>query len=176
MGLSFVPFPGPSSSGDQVLGERGCCALYWHAFSGVLFVSPGELISAATLQAEVNHPESQELSVSSRACLQFGRGCLSGARIAPFQLWMLPALRLSPAEDGPVCSPLALLWYSLSPLFCERAWQCLRLGLFTGQFFLSFWLSHSLGCYLKLVPSDCPQGIRNAAHPPCSAPACWWRL
>ena len=27
MGLRFVPFPGLSSSGDQVLGERGCCDL-----------------------------------------------------------------------------------------------------------------------------------------------------
>ena len=27
LGLRFVPFPGPSSSGDQVLGERGLCDL-----------------------------------------------------------------------------------------------------------------------------------------------------
>ena len=27
LGLRFVPFPGPSSSGDQVLGERGHCGL-----------------------------------------------------------------------------------------------------------------------------------------------------
>ena len=39
----------------------------------------------------------------------------------------LPALTcLSPAGDGPVRSRLALL----IPLFCEQAWQCLRLGLF----------------------------------------------
>ena len=35
---------------------------------------------------------------------------------------------LSPVVDGPVHSRLALL----SPLFSERACQCLRLGLFTG--------------------------------------------
>ena len=35
---------------------------------------------------------------------------------------------LSPMGDGPVHSQLALL----SPLFCERAWWCLRLGLFAG--------------------------------------------
>ena len=35
---------------------------------------------------------------------------------------------LSLAGDGPVCSRLALL----TPLFCEKAWQCLTLGLFTG--------------------------------------------
>ena len=72
---------------------------------------------------------------------------------------------MSLVEDGPVCSQLALL----RPLFCEWAWQCLSLGLFAGLFSLSFslslslslslsffvplslWLSHSLGCYLKLV-------------------------
>ena len=27
VGLSFVPFPGPSSSGDEVFGERDCCNL-----------------------------------------------------------------------------------------------------------------------------------------------------
>ena len=27
MGLHFVPFPGPSSSGDQVFGKRGRCDL-----------------------------------------------------------------------------------------------------------------------------------------------------
>ena len=27
LGLRFVPFPGPSSLGDQVLGKHGCCDL-----------------------------------------------------------------------------------------------------------------------------------------------------
>ena len=45
-----------------------------------------------TLLADVNHPEPQEVLVSNEACLQFGRGCLSGAVIAPFRLWLpLPA-------------------------------------------------------------------------------------
>ena len=35
--------------------------------------------------------------------------------------------RLHLVGDGPVCSRLALL----SPLFCELAWRCLRLGLFS---------------------------------------------
>ena len=38
----------------------------------------------ATLLADVDHPESQEVLVSSKACLQFGRWCLSGTAIAPF--------------------------------------------------------------------------------------------
>ena len=63
LGLRFVPFLGPSSSGDQVLGERGhpqvggpsyCLPrpsplVFWvynrHAFSDVPCVSSGELIS-----------------------------------------------------------------------------------------------------------------------------------
>ena len=46
--------------------------------------------TSAPSQANVNHPESQEVLVSNEACLQFGRQCLSGAAIAPFRLW-LPA-------------------------------------------------------------------------------------
>ena len=79
-----------------------------------------------TFLGDVDHPESQGVLVSNEVCLQFGIGCLSGASNAPFRLWLpLPACLV---EDGPVLSRLALL----SPLFCERAWQCLRLGIFTG--------------------------------------------
>ena len=52
----------------------------------------------------------------------------------------LPA-SLSPAGDGLVRSLPALLWYLLSPLFCEWAWQCLRLELFVGKFSVSLSLS-----------------------------------
>ena len=43
---------------------------------------------AATLLADVVRPESKEVLVSNKACLQFGRGCVSGAAIAPFWLWL----------------------------------------------------------------------------------------
>ena len=87
----------------------------------------GSLSLAATLPADVDHPESQEVLVSSEAYLQFGRGCLFWGPRLP--LPSLAALTcLSPAGGGPVCSRLALF----SPLFCERAWPCLRLGLFAG--------------------------------------------
>ena len=110
-----MPFPGPSSSGDQVLGEHshpqvdgssyclppvpaaqfsGCTR--GRAFSGVLCVSSEELISGC------NPPG---IPPPAPACL-------------------------SPVGDGPVRSLLALPWYLLSLLFCEQAWQCLRLGLF----------------------------------------------
>ena len=48
-----------------------------------------------------------------------------------------PPASLPPVGHGPVRSQLALLWYSVSPLFCERAWQCPRLELFVGKFSLS---------------------------------------
>ena len=43
---------------------------------------------AVTLLVDVNHPESQEVLVSNEACLQFSRGCLSGAMIARLWLWL----------------------------------------------------------------------------------------
>ena len=52
-----------------------------------------------------------------------------------------PPASLPPARVGPVRCRLALLWYSLSPLFCEWARLCLRLELFAGNFSLSFFLS-----------------------------------
>ena len=58
-----------------------------------------------------------------------------------------PPASLPLVETGPVGCWLALLWYSLSLLLCERAQQCLGLGLFAGKFSLSlffFFLSLSL--------------------------------
>ena len=121
-----------------------------------------------TLLVDADHPESQEVLV------------LQGNLLAVWYrmpLWgcdcPLPALAplacMSPVGDGPVLSQLALL----SPLFCEGAWQCLRLSLFTGL------LSHNLGCYLWLVPSDYPWGIQAQSLPkalqpvpPCPVPTC----
>jgi len=45
-------------------------------------------ITGVPSQADVDRPESQEVLVSKEACLQFGKQCLSGAAIAPFQLWL----------------------------------------------------------------------------------------
>ena len=90
-------------------------------------VSPlGSWSLAATLLADVNHPESQEDLVSNWEPARSLVADVSGAEIAPFLL-ALAAARLPPAclpassrgWAGP--HPLALLWYSLSPLFCERA-------------------------------------------------------
>ena len=86
-----------------------------------------------TLLADANHLESQEVLVRNwkPVCSLIG-DAISGAEFTPFRLWLVPAYPLPPSGDGPVLSLLALLWYLLSPLFCEGAWQCLRLGLFVG--------------------------------------------
>jgi len=98
---------------------------------------------------------------------------VSGAEVAR----RLPALVITHLPlclqrgEGPVCSRLALLWYLLSPLFCEQARLCLRafhrkvlsLFFFPPPPSLSLWLSHSLGCYLTFssvqfssVAQSCP--------------------
>ena len=107
---------------------------------------------AATLPVGIDHPESQEVMVSREACLQFGTGCLSGAAIAPFQLWLPSPACLG--GDGLVRSQLSLL----SPLFCECAWQCLRLGLFVGS-----WDSYPT--VLVAILSQFPQIALRAFRP-----------
>ena len=86
----------------------------------------------------------------------------------------LPALAalacLSPAGDGPICSQLGLL----SPLFCERAWQYLRLGLFAGQFSLSLSLAIPQFGLLSHVsslrlPSGCSGPVLTLSNAACAS-------
>ena len=89
----------------------------------------------------VNHPESQEILISNwKAISSLVGNAISGAELAP----CLPALTVAylsvslQQAVGPVGSWLALLWYSLNPLFCEQARLCIRA--FRGKvlfFFLS---------------------------------------
>ena len=113
-----MPFPGPSSSGEQVLGERtlpkwevrlstspipaaqfpGCAV---GAPFQVCHVSPlGSQSLPATLLAAVNHPGSQEDLVSNwePAC-SLVEDAISGAEFAP----RLPALSVAHL-------PLCLWW------------------------------------------------------------------
>ena len=193
LGVRFLPSPGLRSSGDQVLCKHtipgGLCILITslvpatrfpgcaaRAPSHVCHVSPlGNWSMVATLLVDVKHPGSQEDLVRNwkpAHCLV--EDTVSGAEIVLCLLALavthLP-LYLQQGE-GLVCSRLALLWYSLNPLFCKWARLCLRLELFMGKFslslslfFFSLWLSHSLGCYLRLAPSDCPQGIQAQSLP-----------
>ena len=127
-----MPFPGPSSSGDQVLGENTLSrwggasyhlphpsrSVSWvcsgSAISGVLCVSSVELISRVTVLGDVNHPGSQEDLVSNwePAC-SLVEDAISGAEFAPCLL-ALAVARLPLClqwGEGPVLSRLALLWY-----------------------------------------------------------------
>ena len=106
LGWAFVlcPSHGLSISGDQVLGEHSrpqlkaasyrlpCPSLsvFWvhncRAFSGVSLLRSWSL--AANLPEDVDHPESKEVLVSNKVCLQFGGGCPPGAATARFRLWL----------------------------------------------------------------------------------------
>ena len=82
-----------------------------------------------------------------------------------------PPASLPPVGHGPVCSQLALLWYSVSPLFCEQAWQCPRLELFVGKFSLFlFSLAIALSGLLSHVSSlRLPSGHSGPVLPLSSA-------
>ena len=110
--LGCMHFPGLSRSGSGTRVLLKCtdsvgpafCALptseqlrwpgVWRARSLWLIASPvpptrlSGCTTGAPSQVDVNRPESQEVLVSNEACLQFGKGCLSGAAIAPFRLWL----------------------------------------------------------------------------------------
>ena len=135
------------------------------ALPQVCHVPPLESWSqAVTLLADVNLPRAQEDLVSNwEPAHSLVEDAASGTEIAP----CLPALAVTHlplvgegAGPQPASSPVVLL----NPLFCEWVRLHLMLELYTGKFSLFFslslWLSHSLGCYLMLAPSDCPQGIQ----------------
>ena len=177
--MRFVPFPGPSSSGDQVLGEHtvpgGLCVLITSPAPATLFpgcavialsqvcpVSPlGSWSLAATLLADVNRPGSQEDLVSNwEPAHNLVEDAISGAEIAPCLLAL--AVTSLPLclwwENGPVRRQLA------SSILCSMSvflWES-SLSL---SFFFSLGLSYNLGCYLTLNSSDSPQGIQAQSLP-----------
>ena len=121
LGLCFVPFPDPSSSGDEVFGEHSRCDLS-PPLSLLLDFLGVQLVHLLRRMLTIQNPKKSWLATKP-ACGLVDNASL-GLRLP------LPAVAaltcLSPVGDGPVCSRLALL----SPLFCERAWRYLRLGLF----------------------------------------------
>ena len=132
MGGASYHLPGPSHSVSRVRSGS--------AISGVPCVSSGELISGTTLLVDVSRPGSQEdlLSNWEPAC-SLVEDAVSGAEFSPCLLALaVVCLPLCLWQgERPVHSWLALLWCSLSPLFCEWAQQCLRLELVPGKFSLS---------------------------------------
>ena len=139
----------------------------------------------------VNHPGSQEDLVSNwEPAGSLVKGAISETKIGP----RLPTLAATclplclQRGQGPVRSQLALLWYLLSPLFCEQAWQCFSLELFAGKFFLSLFfffslsldisqfrlLSHISSLRLSSGHSGSVLTLSMLPAPPSSAPAhCW---
>ena len=147
--LRFVPFPGPSSSGDQVFGEH---TLPWYhasyhlpgpsrlvfcvcsCISGVPCVSSGKLIS------DCDPPDVCQLSripgrlgQRLRTCSQFGRGC----PFLFFQLWLAPTCLCASSGGwaGPQLASSPLVFAQSFVLCAAR--QCLRLELFVGKCSLS---------------------------------------
>ena len=123
-----------------------------------------------TLLADVNHLGSQEDEVSNwEPAHSLVEDVISGAEIAA-----APCLLALAVSRLPLClrggralcgSWLALLWYLLNRLFCERARGADRAFREKGLFCVSLWRSHGLGCCLTLAPSDCPQGIQAWSLP-----------
>ena len=162
------------TSSVPAAGFPGCIA---GVPSQVCFVSIlGRWSPATNFLTDVNRPGSQEDLVSNwePTCGLVGNA-VSGAEFAPY----LPALavtRLPPCLQrgwaGPQLanSPLVfaqsfVLWAGLA-VCLVRAFRGKVLFLFPLFFFFSsLWLSHSLGCYLTLPPSDCPQGVQAQSLP-----------
>ena len=181
MGVCFVCFLSLSSSGNQVIGEHtvpcGPCVLTTSLSWQLGFLGLQQehclryaacLLWGADLRPQpswqmstVQDPRKMWLAAGSLLTVWW-RMPVSVAEISPCLQALAvacPPLCLRWGE-GSVHSWLTLLWYSLSALFCEWARQCIRLESFAGKFWVFvfvFWLSHSLGCYLMLALSDCPQ-------------------
>ena len=97
LGLRFVPFSDPSSSGDQVFGERSCYDLSPPPSLPLSFL--GVQLVHLLRQPTVQKPKKSWLAMKPACSLVAALACLS------------------PVGDGLVPSWLALL----IPLFCERA-------------------------------------------------------
>ena len=120
VGGASYHLPSPSSSVSWVAAG---------APSQVCHVSLlGSWSLAVTVLVDVNHLGSQEDLVSNRELahsLVENDGLWGWVCPLPFSSGCCPHASLPLVGDGPVRSPLALLWYLLSPLFCEWAGSAL---------------------------------------------------
>ena len=136
----------------------GVLCFFWGAH---LWLQPSQWMSTVR--------ESQEVLVSyQKPACSLVEDAISEAKFAPFQLWLLP-VSLPPGMDQ---SPASQLSSGIRSVLCSVSGpgSALSQG-FSGDnplslFFIPcLWLSHSLGCYLTLAPSDCPQGIQAQSLP-----------
>ena len=190
LGLRFVPFPGRSSSGDQVLGERtlpgGQCVLsppasqplsflgvQWECHLGcaVCLLWGADLWLRPSWQmSTLQDPRKTWLATGSLLAVWWRVPSLGPRLPLAFRLWLPPA-SLPLKGDGPVNS----CWLSsgIRSVLCSASRPGCALELFVGKsppLSFSPWLSHSLGCYLALAPSDCPQGIQAQSLPYTGSP------
>ena len=169
------------------------CSVSWvrcdSTVSALPCVSSGKLTSGCYVLADVNCPGSQEDVVSiwepAHSLVENAGLGLRLQQPLAFSFWLsLACLSASGAGEGPVCSRLALLRYSLNPLFCERA--RLRIRSFHRKRSLSLFfpslaipqfglLSHVISLGLSSGHSDQVLTLSTnvAAAPPCSASPGW---
>ena len=107
-------------------------------------------------------------------------------QLLAYWLWLLHACLSASVEGGGggACKQLASSPLVFAQSFVLVAGQPLCYSLSwensLSLFFFPLWRSHSLGYYLKLAPSDSPQGIQAwsfltlSTDYPCPAPTLWW--
>ena len=130
LGLRFVPFPGVSSSGVQVLGESTlprwavCLIISWFQPLGFLgALQECRLRCAVCLlwrvdlrlqsswqMSTVQDPRKTWLATGSLLTVWWMMPSLGPRLSLAFQLWLLPACLSASGGKGTVCSWLALLW------------------------------------------------------------------
>ena len=127
-----------------------------------------------TLLADVNHPGSQEDVVSNwEPAHSLVEDAISGAEIAAAPSLLALAVTCPPLclQRGGACTQpdsFSLVFTQSFFFLCEQARLHIRVfrrKVLSLPFFFSLWLSHSLGCYLRLAPSDCPQNIHAWSLP-----------
>ena len=158
LGLRFVPFPGRSSSGDQVLGERslpgGRCVLspppsqplgflgvQWECHLGcaVCLLWGADLwLRPSWQRSTLQDPRKTWLATGSLRAVWWRVPSLGPRLPLAFRLWLPPA-SLPLKGDGPVNS----CWLSsgIRSVFCSASRPGCALELFVGTFSLSLSLS-----------------------------------
>ena len=148
--MHFVPFPGLSSSGDQVTGEctvpGGPCVLitsqsWLLGFPGVLQEQCLRCAMCLLQRADLRLQPSWWMStIQDLRKTWLAAGSLftvwwkmpsMGLRWQQplaFQLWLSQPAPLPLGGEGLVCSRLALLWSLHNPLVCEGARLLIRLS------------------------------------------------